>query len=167
MFKVWFLKILRYCWACSKWNYLMHFSLNLIVYIHWILIKLKRDIILFGSIKQKHLPGMCMFRHTVRDFVESAFNSRMWVTKDGQVQSLFHPVFVVIYSYLTNLQHRVFGYSYQILLYQQMSFWKIWNVTDFAINRGILFLFLKKMKQPFEKKKKLRQNFIKPVFQKK
>lgn len=100
MFEVWFLKILRYCWAYSKWNYLMHFSLNLIVYIHWIL-KLKRDIILFGSIKQKHLPGMCMFRHTVRDFVESAFNSRMWVTKDGQVQSLFHPVFVVIYSYLT------------------------------------------------------------------
>lgn len=126
--------------------------------------KLKRDIILFGSIKQKHLPGMCMFRHTVRDFVESAFNSRMWVTKDGQVQSLFHPVFVVIYSYLTNIQHRVFGYSYQILLYQQMSFWKIWNVTD---KQGNSIFVLKKNEAAFWKKKKLRQNFIKPVFQKK
>lgn len=80
----------------------------------------------------------------------------MWLTKDGQVQSLFHPVFVVIYSYLTNLQHRVFGYSYQILLYQQMSFWKIWNVTDFAINRGILFLFLKKNEAAFWTKKKIK-----------
>lgn len=129
--------------------------------------KLKRDIILFGSIKQKHLPGMCMFRHTVRDFVESAFNSRMWVTKDGQVQSLFHPVFVVIYSYLTNLQHGVFGYSYQILLYQQMSFWKIWNVTDFAINRGILFLFLKKNEAAFWKKNKTETEFYKTCISKK
>lgn len=52
----------------------MHFSLNCV---HTLNTKLKRDIILFGSIKQKHLPGMCMFRHTVHDFVESAFNSRM------------------------------------------------------------------------------------------
>lgn len=124
--------------------------------------KLKRDIILFGSIKQKHLPGMCMFRHTVRDFVESAFNSRMWITKDGQVQSLFHPVFVV-----NILQHRVFGYSYQILLYQQMSFWKIWNVTDFAINRGILFLFLKKNEAAFWKKNKTETEFYKTCISKK
>lgn len=42
-----------------------------------------------------------------------------------------------------------------------MLFWKIWNVIDFVINRGILFLFLKKNEVVFWKKKKIEIEFYK------
>lgn len=130
--------------------------------------KLKRDIIFFGSIKQKHLPGMCMFRHTVRDFVESAFNSRMWVTKDGQVQSLFHPVFVVIYSYLTFYSIEYLDILTKFCYINKCHFEKfeMWQILLFKQGNSISVL-KKKWSSLLNKKKKLRQNFIKPVFQKK
>lgn len=123
--------------------------------------KLKRDIILFGSIKQKHLPGMCMFRHTVRDFVESAFNSRMWVTKDGQVQSLFHPVFVVIYSYLTFYSIEYLDILTKFCYINKCHFEKfeMWQILLFKQENSISVL--KKKWSSLLKKKKTETEFYK------
>lgn len=129
--------------------------------------KLKRDIILFGSIKQKHLPGMCMFRHTVRDFVESAFNSRMWVTKDGQVQSLFHPVFVVIYSYLTFYSIEYLDILTKFCYINKCHFEKfeMWQILLFK--QGNSISVLKKNEAAFWKKNKTETEFYKTCISKK